>query len=108
MLLWILEKLVLLVMVIGFAGSIIKGAMQNSESTYVRALSRTNIAGTTVNIALTSARILSNYFNGKIDGVECLEMLGQKGVGMVASAMFATIGQIAIPIPVVGGLIGWV
>lgn len=90
----------------GFAGSIIKGAMQNSESTYVRALSRTNIAGTTVNIALTSARILSNYFNGKIDGVECLEMLGQEGVGMVASAMFATIGQIAIPIPVVGGLIG--
>ena len=90
----------------GFAGSIIKGAMQNSESTYVRALSRTNIAGTTVNIALTSARILSNYFNGKIDGVECLEMLGQEGVGMVASAIFATIGQIAIPIPVVGGLIG--
>lgn len=33
-------------------------------------------------------------------------MLGQEGVGIVASAMFATIGQIAIPIPVVGGLIG--
>lgn len=90
----------------GFAGSIIKGAMQNSESTYIRALSKTNIAGTTVNIAITSAKILSNYFNGKIDGVQCLEMLGQEGVGMVASAMFATIGQIAIPIPVVGGLIG--
>lgn len=91
---------------IGFAGSIIKGAMQNSESTYIRALSKTNIAGTTVNIAITSTRILTNYFNGKIDGVQCLEMLGQEGVGMVASAMFATIGQIAIPIPVVGGLIG--
>lgn len=90
----------------GFAGSIIKGAMQNSESTYIRALSKTNIAGTTINIAITSAKILSNYFNGKIDGVQCLEMLGQEGVGMVASAMFATIGQIAIPIPVVGGLIG--
>lgn len=90
----------------GFAGSIIKGAMQNSESTYIRALSKTNIAGTTVNIAITSAKILSNYFNGKIDGVQCLEMLGQEGVGIVASAMFATIGQIAIPIPVVGGLIG--
>ena len=87
----------------GFAGSIIKGAMQNSESTYIRALSKTNIAGTTVNIAITSTRILTNYFNGKIDGVQCLEMLGQEGVGMVASAMFATIGQIAIPIPVVGG-----
>ena len=81
----------------GFAGSIIKGAMQNSESTYIRALSKTNI---------TSTRILTNYFNGEIDGVQCLEMLGQEGVGMVASAMFATIGQIAIPIPVVGGLIG--
>ena len=90
----------------GFAGSIIKGAMQNSESTYIRALSKTNIAGTTINIAITSAKILSNYFNGKIDGVQCLEMLGQEGVGMVASAMFATIGQVAIPIPVVGGLIG--
>ena len=90
----------------GFAGSIIKGAMQNSESTYIRALSKTNIAGTTVNIAITSTRILTNYFNGEIDGVQCLEMLGQEGVGMVASAMFATIGQIAIPIPIVGGLIG--
>lgn len=90
----------------GFAGSIIKGAMQNSESTYIRALSKTNIAGTTVNIAITSTRILTNYFNGEIDGVQCLKMLGQEGVGMVASAMFATIGQIAIPIPVVGGLIG--
>ena len=35
-----------------------------------------------------------------------MQELGQEGANMVASAIFATIGQIAIPIPVVGGLIG--
>lgn len=49
---------------------------------------------------------MTRYFNGEIDGVECLETLGEQGTGMIASSMFAVIGQTVIPIPVVGGLIG--
>lgn len=85
----------------GFTGAAIKGAMQNSKSQYVRALSKTNIAGTIVAVTVSATKTMTRYFNGEIDGVECLETLGEQGTGMIA-----VIGQTVIPIPVVGGLIG--
>ena len=90
----------------GFAGSALKGAMQNSRSEYIRVLSKTNVAGTVVAVAVSATKTLTRYFRGEIDGVECLETLGEQGTGMLSSAMFAVIGQAVIPIPVVGGLIG--
>ncbi len=90
----------------GFTGAAIKGAMQNSKSQYVRALSKTNVAGTIVAVTVSATKTMARYFNGEIDGVECLETLGEQGTGMIASSMFAVIGQTVIPIPVVGGLIG--
>lgn len=90
----------------GFAGTAIKGAMQNSGSEYVRALSKTNIAGTIVAATVSVTKTMSKYFKGEIDGVECMATLGEQGTGMISSAMFAAIGQTAIPIPIVGGLIG--
>lgn len=90
----------------GFTGAAIKGAMQNSKSQYVRALSKTNVAGTIVAVTVSATKTMTRYFNGEIDGVECLETLGEQGTGMIASSMFAVIGQTVIPIPVVGGLIG--
>lgn len=90
----------------GFAGAALKGAMQNSSSEYIRVLSNTNIAGTMVAFTVSVSQTLSRYFNGEIDEAECLETLGEQGTGMISSAMFAVVGQVAIPIPVVGGLIG--
>ena len=90
----------------GFVGTALKGAMQNSNSTYIRTISKTNIAGIVVSVSVSATKTLTKYFKGEIDGVECLEMLGEDGTGMIASAMFTVIGQIALPIPVVGGLIG--
>ena len=90
----------------GFMGAAIKGLMQKSESGTLQVLSETNLPGILVTVAVTSAKVMKRYFDGEIDGVECFEELGQEGVGMVSSSLFATLGQIAIPIPVVGGLIG--
>lgn len=90
----------------GFTGSMLKGAMQNSKSQYMRTLSETNIAGTVVLAATSFANTLICYFNGEIDGVECLETLGEQGTGMISSTMFSVIGQAAIPIPIVGAMIG--
>lgn len=90
----------------GFTGTVIKGAMQNSRSQYVQILSKTNIAGTLVAVTVSVTKTLDRYFKGEIDGVECLETLGEQEIGMVSSAMFAVIGQAVIPISVVGGLIG--
>ncbi len=90
----------------GFTGAAIKGAMQNAKSQYVRAISKTNIAGTVVAVTVSATKTISRYMKGEIDGVECLEDLGEQGTGMIAASMFSTIGQIAIPIPIVGGMIG--
>ncbi|MBR6664952.1 MAG: hypothetical protein IKL22_04445 [Lachnospiraceae bacterium] len=90
----------------GFAGSAIKGAMQHSKSQYTQALARTNVAGTIVAVTVSASKTLKKYFAGEIDGTECLESLGEQGTGMIASSMFAVIGQAVIPIPIVGGLIG--
>ena len=90
----------------GFTGSAIKGAMQNSSKTAVRALSKTNLAGTLVTTTVETGKTLKKYITGKISGLECLEELGEKGTSQLSAAMFAIAGQVLIPIPVVGGAIG--
>ena len=90
----------------GFAGSAIKGGMQNAQSEYLQALSKTNLPATVTVAALETGKTLKKYLEGKIDGTECLTELGEKGTGMLASAAGATVGQILIPVPVVGGLVG--
>ena len=87
-------------------GTAIKASMQNSSSAYVRALSKTNLAGTIVSATLSASKILKSYFIGEIDGTQCLENLGEQGTGMIASSVFAAIGHIALPKLVIGGLIG--
>ncbi|MBP3207785.1 MAG: hypothetical protein J6M21_05950 [Campylobacter sp.] len=89
-----------------FVGSSIKGAMQNASSSIVRTLAKTNLAGTVVAVTKEVSVTMYKYINGEIDGLECLEQLGEKGTGMLSSAMFATLGQMAIPIPVVGAMAG--
>ena len=104
-----------------FSGATIKGVMQNSSSSYLRALSKTNIAATLVTSVTATTKTLKKFISGKITGLECLEELGETGTTQIASAMFATIGTYAakeiagkgaafaigqITIPVVGGIVG--
>lgn len=89
-----------------FTASALKGVMQNAKSGTIRSLSKTSLPGMIVTTGLTIKNSLLKYARGEIDGVEFLQSLGQDGAGMLSSAMFATIGQSLIPIPVVGGLIG--
>lgn len=90
----------------GFSGAALKGAMQNSSQEYLRTLSKTNVAGTVAAVSVSATKTFIQYFNGEIDGVECIEILGEQGTGMISSAMFSVIGQLSIPIPVIGGMIG--
>lgn len=89
-----------------FAGSSIKGAMQNAGNEVVRTLSKTNIAATVVTTTLEVGNTLKKYIGGEIDGVECLQELGEKGTSQLSAAMFAVAGQAVIPIPIVGAAIG--
>ena len=90
----------------GFMGSAIKGGMQNANSSYLQALSDTALPAMVATTILETGKTLYRFANGEIDGVQCLNELGEKGTGIVAFTAGATIGQILVPIPVVGGLIG--
>jgi esterase/lipase len=90
----------------GFVGGVVGGAMKNSGSQYIRCLGKAGLPAQIVTVALETTKTCYRYFSGEIDGTECLTELGEKGTGMLASAAGATVGQMVIPIPVVGGLIG--
>lgn len=87
-----------------FSGAVIKGAMQNSESTMMRAVSKTNFAATVVTSVIEVSKTMSSYIKGDIDGIQCLEELGEKGTAQLGAAMFAVAGNAIIP--VIGGMIG--
>ena len=89
-----------------FAGATIKGAMQNGGNAFFRTLSKTNAPAAIVTATVDIGRSMSKLIKGQIDAVECLEEIGEKGVGHISAAMFATVGQLAIPIPVVGSMVG--
>ncbi len=71
-----------------------------------RCLSKTALPALAVSVCLEVGGTIARYAKGEIDGVQFLEELGEKGSGMLASGLGATLAQIAIPIPIVGGLIG--
>lgn len=91
---------------IGAAGSVVKGVWQNSESAALRCLSKSSLPSNLAIGALEVGKTFYRYVNGKIDGTQCLVELGEKGAGMTAASIGAGIGQAAIPIPVVGAMIG--
>jgi len=79
-----------------FTGAAIKGTMQNSSSTYVRALSKTNIASSLVSTTINTGKTMQQYMKGELTGAQCVEQLGKHGVGEVGSAMFTMISLAAV------------
>lgn len=55
---------------------------------------------------MANATVLTRYFSGKIDGKELLKQLGKANTTLVSSGAMAVAGQVLIPIPVVGALVG--
>lgn len=90
----------------GFAGSALKGAMQQSTNNTVRTLSATNAPAMAVNICISLAGSVKRYVKGEISEAQLLIEVGEKGSGMLTGAMMAAVGQAVIPIPVVGAAIG--
>lgn len=90
----------------GAAGSVIKGVMQNAKSPVLRAASKTDFPAVVVTTAISTVKTMTRFLNQEIDGVECLDELGENGATTIASSLGAVVGQAAIPIPVLGAAIG--
>ena len=86
--------------------SAISGVMKNATSKTINALSDSALPTAIVLVAKETITVLAQYFGGEISGAQALDQLGERGTAMLASGAFATVGQIAIPIPVVGAIIG--
>ena len=91
---------------VAFTGAVIKGMAQNASSSYVRMLANSGLPAYIATATFEIGKTMTQFFRGKIDGAQCIEELGVKGYCMTTSAMYAAIGQIVIPIPVLGAMAG--
>lgn len=90
----------------GFAGAAVKGTLEQSTNSAFRTLASTNAPVLAVNVCISLSGSVKRYVSGEMSESEFLSEVGEKGAGMLSGAMMAGLGQIAIPIPVVGAVIG--
>ncbi|MGT0091702.1 hypothetical protein V5H58_05425 [Helicobacter pylori] len=91
---------------IASVGSLLVDMMQNNANQVIQSFGKSSLPVMIVGVAVGSCEVLIKYFRGKINSVECLEQLGEKNTNFLSGIAMSGIGQLAIPIPVVGALIG--
>ncbi|GAA7535316.1 hypothetical protein MMM125_05910 [Helicobacter pylori] len=89
-----------------FVSSSLGGLMQSSANKVIQSLGKGLMPAMIVSALTTNATILGRYFSGKIDEVELLKQLVKANTTLISSGAMAVVGQVLIPIPVVGALIG--
>lgn len=89
-----------------YTSTAIKGYMQNSSTALVRSLSKTNLPAAIATTTVSSVKAITKYFSGEISGTECLEAIGKTGAVTVSSMAYGAVGQMFIPVPVVGAIVG--
>jgi hypothetical protein len=89
-----------------FSGSAVKTLMQQSSGTIMRELSRTGLPAMIVSACLSTSKSITRFASGEIDAEAMLHEIGVSTSGMLSASMFTVIGQVAIPVPVLGSMIG--
>ena len=89
-----------------FSGSAVKTLMQQSSGTIMRELSRTGLPAMIVSACLSTGKSITRFASGEIDVEAMLHEIGVSTSGMLSASMFTIIGQVAIPVPVLGSMIG--
>ncbi len=89
-----------------FASSSLGGWMQSSANKVIQSLGKGSVPAMIVGAVVANVTIFTRYFSGKIDEAELLKQLGKANTTLISSGAMAFAGQVLIPIPVVGALIG--
>ena len=79
-----------------FSGAVVKGAMQNASSGYIRTLSKTSLPTQMVTTTLNVGKVMKKYISGEITGAQCIEQLGEDGFGELGAAMYSTMAVAAV------------
>ena len=80
--------------------------LSNSSSTFLKALSNSNVPGKVITAVMLMGDTLKRYGNGEITTQECMLELGEKGLNLATTGYAMTVGQVIIPIPIVGAAVG--
>lgn len=89
-----------------YTGSAIKGVMQQSGQQTMRTLANTSLPTLVIGICVSLSGSIKSYTTGEISEAQLLSEVGEKGAGMLTAGMMAAIGQLAIPIPLLGAAVG--
>lgn len=87
-------------------GSLLGGMMQNSANKVIQSFGKSSLSAMIVGASVTNVTIFIRYFSGKIDEAELCKQLGRTNTSLLSGGTMAIAGQVLIPIPVVGALIG--
>ncbi|GHR60538.1 hypothetical protein VN1266_07750 [Helicobacter pylori] len=80
--------------------------MHNNANQVIQSFGKSSLPAMIVGVGVGSCEVLIKYFRGEINSVECLEQLGEENTKFLSGIAMSGIGQLAIPIPVAGALIG--
>lgn len=90
----------------GFANTGLASVMKNSSQEIVRSIGKSNAPAYIIQTAITTVKSLARLCKGEINTNEFFQEIGKNGTMLMVSAQGAIIGQVLIPIPVVGALVG--
>ncbi len=89
-----------------FVGTAAKRICNNLPLQLYGHICPTGLPATIMTTCLATGKSVTRYANGEIDGTELLQEMHLTVSGTLSASMFTMIGQLAIPVPVLGGLIG--
>ncbi|MFP6173603.1 hypothetical protein ACLGB1_02870 [Helicobacter pylori] len=89
-----------------FASSSLGGLMQSSANKIIQSLGKGSVPAMIVGAGVATCKVFIDYFRGKIDEAELPKRLGKANTTLISSGAMAVAGQVLIPIPVVGMLVG--
>ena len=92
--------------VTGAGAATLAATLQTSSSSLIKSIGNSNLPAIIVSNVANITSTLYDFFSGKITGVECAAKLGQTGANIAAGSYYAAVGQVIIPIPVVGAAVG--
>ena len=90
----------------GYSQTTIMAFMKNSQSSLVRSLGQTNLPAATVQTLLNSADAFYDLICGRISGAAFMQRVGKNGLTTASTMAYGTVGQLLIPIPVAGMMVG--
>lgn len=91
---------------LGGSVTVIARSLSSASSPLVQNLVKAGLPGKVVSGVMAAGGTLLQYGQGKITAAECITQLGNTGCAAVWTGYAAAAGQVLIPIPFVGAMVG--